>query len=38
VPDLSLCLGVFKHRAPLARRSPSSYQNKLDEVYMSDLI
>ena len=26
VPDLPLCLGVIKHRAPLARGEPSSCQ------------
>jgi hypothetical protein len=28
LPDLPLCLGVFKHRAPLAREGPSSCQKK----------
>ena len=48
--DLPLRLGVFKHRAPLAREGPSSCQKKnilrwifayvvqFDAVYISDLI
>jgi hypothetical protein len=37
VPDLPLCFGVLKHRAPMARRRGGSFLPK-NAVYMSDLI
>ena len=39
VPDLPLCLGVLKHRAPLARGPHlPSFEFVADAVYMFNLI
>jgi hypothetical protein len=38
VPDLPFCLGVFKHRAPLARWGPFSCQKQIMDSRHNDRV